>query len=195
MGVCAVGDMRAVAALALERGAGLGAPDGPDGPDGPVGPGAPNGLVELADAGATAVPTLVLLGGVTRFATGLVAVDRGVGGDDGMDGMDGIKGIDTGRGTGMDAGTGLLASGRCKLVGELHADKKPAPNEPKIQITFQVKQKRFMIYILLEAFLAGMILVGIVWWTMFSGRPGGERSSAPDDERPKLDAKDTPSKP
>jgi hypothetical protein len=135
---------------------------------------------------------LVLLGGVTRFATGLVAVDRGVGGDDGMDG---IKGIDTGRGTGMDAGTGLLASGRCKLVGELHADKKPAPNEPKIQITFQVKQKRFMIYILLEAFLAGMILVGIVWWTMFSGRPGGERSSAPDDERPKLDAKDTPSKP
>ncbi len=189
MGVCAVGDMRAVAALALERGAGLGAPDGP------VGPGAPNGLVELADAGATAVPTLVLLGGVTRFATGLVAVDRGVGGDDGMDGMDGIKGIDTGRGTGMDAGTGLLASGRCKLVGELHADKKPAPNEPKIQITFQVKQKRFMIYILLEAFLAGMILVGIVWWTMFSGRPGGERSSAPDDERPKLDAKDTPSKP
>ena len=192
MGVCAVGDMRAVAALALERGAGLGAPDVPDGP---VGPGAPNGLVELADAGATAVPTLVLLGGVTRFATGLVAVDRGVGGDDGMDGMDGIKGIDTGRGTGMDAGTGLLASGRCKLVGELHADKKPAPNEPKIQITFQVKQKRFMIYILLEAFLAGMILVGIVWWTMFSGRPGGERSSAPDDERPKLDAKDTPSKP
>jgi len=189
MGVCAVGDKRAVAALVLERGAGLGAPDGPDGP---VGPDASNGLVELADAGATAVPTLVLLGGVTRFATGLVAVDRGVGGDDGMDG---IKGIDTGRGTGMDAGTGLLASGRCKLVGELHADKKPAPNEPKIQITFQVKQKRFMIYILLEAFLAGMILVGIVWWTMFSGRPGGERSSAPDDERPKLDAKDTPSKP
>jgi hypothetical protein len=31
-----------------------------------------------------------------------------------------------------------------------------------------------MIYILLEAFLAGMILVLIVWWTMFSGRPKGE---------------------
>lgn len=31
-----------------------------------------------------------------------------------------------------------------------------------------------MIYILLEACLAGMILVLIVWWTMFSGRSKGE---------------------
>ncbi|MEJ8845199.1 hypothetical protein [Variovorax rhizosphaerae] len=28
--------------------------------------------------------------------------------------------------------------------------------------------------ILLEAFLAGAVLVFIVWWTMFSGRKGGE---------------------
>lgn len=35
--------------------------------------------------------------------------------------------------------------------------------------------------ILLEALGAGLIFVGIVWWTMFSGRKGGER---PDDDEP-----------
>ena len=33
--------------------------------------------------------------------------------------------------------------------------------------------------IMLEALGAGLLLVGIVWWTMFSGRKGDER---PDDE-------------
>jgi nitrogen fixation-related uncharacterized protein len=32
-----------------------------------------------------------------------------------------------------------------------------------------------MLLILLEALLAGAILVFIVWWTMFSGRRDGER--------------------
>jgi len=36
--------------------------------------------------------------------------------------------------------------------------------------------------ILLEALGAGLVLVLIVWWTMFSGRRGGERSA--DDEPP-----------
>ena len=31
-----------------------------------------------------------------------------------------------------------------------------------------------MLLILLEALLALLVLVGIVWWTMFSGRKGGE---------------------
>jgi hypothetical protein len=31
-----------------------------------------------------------------------------------------------------------------------------------------------MLLILLEAMLALVVLVGIVWWTMFSGRPKGE---------------------
>ena len=35
--------------------------------------------------------------------------------------------------------------------------------------------KRNMLLILLEALLAGAILVFIVWWTMFSGRRDGER--------------------
>ena len=39
--------------------------------------------------------------------------------------------------------------------------------------------------ILLEAFLALVILVGIVWWTMFSGRSKGElRQAQPPSEQP-----------
>jgi hypothetical protein len=35
--------------------------------------------------------------------------------------------------------------------------------------------------ILLEALAALLILAFIVWWTMFSGRRGGERRDEPDD--------------
>jgi len=38
--------------------------------------------------------------------------------------------------------------------------------------------------ILLEALGALVILLGIVWWTMFSGRKGGEPPSAPDSAPP-----------
>jgi len=41
-----------------------------------------------------------------------------------------------------------------------------------------------MLLILLEALLALAVLVLIVWWTMFSGRPRGEPPSA-DDENDK----------
>jgi len=34
--------------------------------------------------------------------------------------------------------------------------------------------------ILLEALGAGLLLVFIVWWTMFQGRAGGERPAEPD---------------
>jgi hypothetical protein len=40
-------------------------------------------------------------------------------------------------------------------------------------------RKRFMLLILLEALLAGLLLVAIVWWTMFSGRKGGELPDSP----------------
>jgi len=36
--------------------------------------------------------------------------------------------------------------------------------------------------VLLEALLAVLILIFVVWWTMFSGRKGGERS---DGDEPK----------
>jgi hypothetical protein len=32
-----------------------------------------------------------------------------------------------------------------------------------------------MTLVILEALGAGLLLVGMVWWTMFSGRRGGER--------------------
>jgi hypothetical protein len=43
-----------------------------------------------------------------------------------------------------------------------------------------------MLLLMLEALLALVVLVFIVWWTMFSGRPRGELPPAqdtPDDER------------
>ena len=36
------------------------------------------------------------------------------------------------------------------------------------------RREKFMTLILLEALLALLVLVLIVWWTMFSGRPKGE---------------------
>lgn len=37
-----------------------------------------------------------------------------------------------------------------------------------------------MTLLLLEALGAGLLLVGIVWWTMFSGRKGGELKPPPE---------------
>ena len=41
-----------------------------------------------------------------------------------------------------------------------------------------------MLLILLEALLALVVLVGIVWWTMFSGRKGGEPPRDDDADKP-----------
>jgi hypothetical protein len=43
-----------------------------------------------------------------------------------------------------------------------------------------------MTLLLLEALGAGLIFIGIVWWTMFSGRKSGELP--PDDSTGKPDA-------
>ena len=42
-----------------------------------------------------------------------------------------------------------------------------------------------MSLLLLEALGAAVILIGIVWWTMFSGRDKGELKSTPNDEAEK----------
>jgi hypothetical protein len=39
-----------------------------------------------------------------------------------------------------------------------------------------------MLLLLLEALLALLVFVAIIWWTMFSGRPGGELP--PDEDEP-----------
>ena len=43
-----------------------------------------------------------------------------------------------------------------------------------IHAVFNPEETRFMVLLLLEALLALALLLFIVWWTMFSGRPKGE---------------------
>ena len=47
-----------------------------------------------------------------------------------------------------------------------------------------------MALLLLEALLALVILIAIVWWTMFAGRHKGELKNEPHRERQKPDADD-----
>ena len=42
-----------------------------------------------------------------------------------------------------------------------------------------------MTLLLLEALGAGLIFVGIVWWTMFAGRKNGEIQDTEDEDSPK----------
>jgi hypothetical protein len=47
-----------------------------------------------------------------------------------------------------------------------------------------------MILLLLEALGAGLLFIGIIWWTMFSGRRNGElppdvTRTPPEDKQPK----------
>jgi hypothetical protein len=41
-----------------------------------------------------------------------------------------------------------------------------------------------MTLLLLEALGAGLLFVGIIWWTMFSGRKGGELPGQDDAQEP-----------
>lgn len=40
-----------------------------------------------------------------------------------------------------------------------------------------------MFLLILEALLALIVLLGIVWWTMFSGRKNGEMTDRSDDKK------------
>jgi hypothetical protein len=48
------------------------------------------------------------------------------------------------------------------------------------QVSAADRDNRGMWLILLEALGALLVLIGIVWWTMFSGRRGGERAAEDD---------------
>ncbi len=53
-----------------------------------------------------------------------------------------------------------------------------------------------MTLLLLEALGAGLLLVGIIWWTMFSGRKNGEladQDTGPDTASPPVDTRSEPS--
>jgi hypothetical protein len=42
-----------------------------------------------------------------------------------------------------------------------------------------------MTLLLIEALGAGLLFIGIIWWTMFSGRPDGDPPSAEAQEKGK----------
>jgi hypothetical protein len=46
-----------------------------------------------------------------------------------------------------------------------------------------IPRKRFMLLILLEALLALVLIIAIVWWTMFSGRKKGELVQREDEDK------------
>ena len=49
---------------------------------------------------------------------------------------------------------------------------------PTMLATHHHTENRNMILLLLEALGAGLLLIGIIWWTMFSGRKNGELPDA-----------------
>lgn len=104
-------------------------------------------------------------GAVTAGTVGMLSATGGV-----------LPGLATGAGTGGDKGT-LLAhatnnNGRLQRPTNRH--KHAMGLHIKITVSAELGNKH-MLLILLEALGAGLILVLIVWWTMFSGRRKGER--------------------
>jgi hypothetical protein len=82
------------------------------------------------------------------------------------------------------AGGTLLASGVGHTGGGVLTAQATIKTPPPIMDNFLANRKKFdMILLLLEALAALLILVFIVWWTMFSGRQGGEIKSDEDAEK------------
>ncbi len=97
-------------------------------------------------------------------------------------------GLGAGAGAGTD-GLGelgelvVLGMGKRGLAGGGGtAQELSMPTMASIHNDFSIRYKR-MLLILLEALGAGLILVLIVWWTMFHGRPSGEREKDTDEDK------------
>jgi hypothetical protein len=85
--------------------------------------------------------------------------------------------------TAPGTGAGKMAPGDEGLVGAGRVAQ--AASVPTISAVITRRRSvNFMGLILLEALLALVVLVAIVWWTMFSGRRGGELK-APESEEGK----------
>jgi hypothetical protein len=84
-----------------------------------------------------------------------------------------------GSATGAAIGTGLGAGAAGGVLG--------LTAQPKSQTLPTMTQTHLdttrMLLLLLEALLAGLLLIGIVWWTMFSGRKDGELPPESDTEQ------------
>jgi hypothetical protein len=42
-----------------------------------------------------------------------------------------------------------------------------------------------MLLLFIEALGAGLLFIGIIWWTMFSGRPGGDPPASAEESKDK----------
>jgi hypothetical protein len=87
---------------------------------------------------------------------------------------------------GVTAGGDLLGAGArglgCGGTGSGAAHDTSMPTIISFHNDFSIPYKR-MLLILFEALGAGLLLVLIVWWTMFHGRPSGEREDESEDDK------------
>ena len=89
-----------------------------------------------------------------------------------------------GSATGAAIGTGLGAGAAGRVAGGVRGlTAQPASHTLPTMTKTHQKTTR-MLLLLLEALFAGLLFVGIIWWTMFSGRKGGELPPPDDTEQP-----------
>jgi len=91
-----------------------------------------------------------------------------------------------GDGVGAEVAVGLLGAGG-RTGGLEQATKLPTIAQPNHR-----HKRCCMTLILLEALGAGLLLVLIVWWTMFSGRDHGEPPQDPSDAATSTEGASTP---
>ena len=60
-----------------------------------------------------------------------------------------------------------------------------AASVPTIITTLHHDKAIAMTLLLLEALGAGLLFIGIIWWTMFSGRPDGDPPSTTEQDKDK----------
>ena len=85
----------------------------------------------------------------------------------------------------VTGGKGLAAGGSLDAEGDLTGALPQAASIPTMTATHHHCKDRNMALLLLEALGAGLIFVGIIWWTMFSGRVNGELPKQDWDENDK----------
>ena len=81
----------------------------------------------------------------------------------------------------MGRGLGAGAAGKA-AGGVIGLRAQPDSHALPTMIQTHLENTR-MLLLLLEALLAGLLFIGIVWWTMFSGRKGGELPPPDDTEQ------------
>jgi hypothetical protein len=87
---------------------------------------------------------------------------------------------------GADGGADGVAGARCSTgAGASRGGTLPQPSSaPRIVAPANSRPAWIMWLLILEALAALALLVGIVWWTMFSGRSKGELGSGPEGDDP-----------